>query len=314
MDTSERLLSLLSFLLRAPGPVSSETILEAFPDAYSGQLGSQERKLSRDKEALRQLGVPIESVREEDRLGAVRVDRRAFYLSDVPFTAEERAALFAVGAEALRGAFPLHEELAHALTKLRTTRPDGEERAEPVVLSGGRASPEIEDVIARAASERRQLRLRYPPEQKDRVVDPYVFSARRGRFTVVGYCHLRRAIRTFYADQMTTCELANPKARTAEFEVPVDFNAAQHLPVHPWQIRSHPPVDVQLAFPPELEVSGPRALGIGPDGKVAATHLEGLISQLLALGPGVRIVSPASAATRLRERLRALKKSLEEPA
>jgi proteasome accessory factor B len=291
-------------------------IFDAFPSEYAGTFEARERKLSRDKEQLRALGVPLEHVRgtEEDDAGGYRIDRAGFYLTDVALTPEERAALFATGAAALQSAFPLGADLAHALTKLRATHGDGEERAEPIVYAAGTARRGFEDLIVRAVSERRQLKLKYPPESRTRVVDPYVFSARRARYTFVGWCHLRKAIRTFHADRVESCVLAHPKASGPEFEPPADLDPAPHLPVHSWQIRAHAPVEVTIGFPPALEESGPVALGIKPGSPVPATNLDGLISELLALGPGVRIIRPEKAAARMRARLRALRAALRKAA
>jgi predicted DNA-binding transcriptional regulator YafY len=56
-------------------------------------------------------------------------------------------------------------------------------------------------ILAQAAAQRRQVRLRYrKPGQKateDRTVDPYHLANINGEWFLFGYCHLRRDIRTF---------------------------------------------------------------------------------------------------------------------
>jgi len=316
MDSTERLLDLVAFLLASRRPVTPADIYDSFQDEYAGSFEARDRKLSRDKEKLRALGVPVVHVPpgEAGDDGGLTIDRGAFYLPDVAFSPDERAALFAVGAAALRSALPLRGELAHALAKLRATGVDGEERAQPVISAGRDRASAFEELIVRGTSERRRLRLTYPPEQSQRIVEPYAFSARRNRFVFVGYCHLRQAIRTFYADRITTCELAIADGRKAEFEVPSGFDPRPQLPVHPWQVRLHAPLEVELSFSPELAVSGPQALGLEPGLPCVTTNLDGLIAQVLALGQGVVIVGPAKARERLRAKLRGLRDALRSVA
>lgn len=307
----ERLLDLLAFLLDARRPVPANEIFEAFPKEYAGNVDARERKFSRDKEALRELGVPIEHVvGDEPEETGYRIDREQFYLPDIRLTPAERAALYAVGAAAQAGAFPLRTELAHALTKLDAgAKGRRETPVQPPILAEARR-PELEQLLAEAVAERRRVTLVYPPETRERTVDPYAFSLRRGRFVLVGFCHLRGGIRTFAAERIARCAPTKRDARVPEFEVPADFDPAPHLPRHPWDVRVHAPVEVTLSFAPEQAESGPHALGIEPGRPVATTNVEGLLSQLLSLG-GVRVEAPESVRDRLRARLEALRDAFE---
>jgi len=315
MTSTERVLDLLAYLLAARRPVSANKLFEAFADEYSGSAEARDRKFSRDKEQLRDLGIAIVHVPgEEEDEGGYRIDRGAFYLPEIDLTPDERAALFAVGAAALRSALPLRSELAHALTKLRATNSNGEERAQPVIHAGRDRATAFEDLLIRAVADRKRLRLRYSDDETERLVDPYAFSARRSRFALVGYCHRRKSVRTFYADRVASAARANSSTDRSDFDVPSDFDPAPHLPIHPWQVRIHPPIDVELEFSADLAESGPQWLGVAPGLPCPATNLDGLIAQVLALGPGVVIRGPEQARARLRERLANLRTVLKEAA
>lgn len=306
MTHAERLLDLVAFLLASRRPVSMERIFEAFPDEYAGEFEARERKFSRDKEALRKLGLPIgylPPAEEHDDEGYF-LDRSRMYMPDVNLQTDEKAALYAVGAAAVKAALPMSDEVSHALVKLRATRDDVEEPSMPAIYAGA-ARSKHEALLATAAQEHRRVRITYPPGES-RMVDPYAVSQRRGRFTIIGFCHLRQEIRTFHADRMTACELAERHGKGGEFTVPDGFAPAEHLPQFPWQIRRGPPIEVRIAFSEALSRSGPRALGIPDDGVCVTTHLDGLLAQVLALGPGATIASPPEARQRLRELLAGL--------
>lgn len=312
MTPLERLLDLVAFLLASRHPVPAETIFESFPDEYKGSRDTRDRKLSRDKDALRNLGIPIAWVQGDDEheSGYV-IERESFYLPRISLAPEEKAALYAVGAEAIRSAFPLRGELAHALTKLRAAQGGDDERARPPLFAASTGEAPFQELIARATTEHRRLRVVYPAERTPRLFDPYAFARRRGRLSVVGFCHLRGGLRTFHADRMEACELATPSGKGNEFQVPADFDASRHLARQPWQLHMHPPMRVELAFSPELAESGPRTLGLDEPRSCMTTNLDGLIGQVLSLGAGARITAPPEARARVREKLQELRRSLE---
>jgi proteasome accessory factor B len=299
----ERLLDLAITVLTSRFPVPAERLFEQLERHYGGNDASRQRKLSRDKEALRKLGIPIDYLPpgEDDEHHGYVIDRARLYMPDVRLGAEEKAALYAVGAAAVKAGLPMSSEVAHALVKLRFTQGETETHSSPAIYAGGARSPH-DALLVRAAQERRRVRLRYD-RGEERVVEPYAVAHRRGRLTVVGHCRLRGAVRTFHADRMDACALVAPDGPEGEFEVPPTFHAAAHLPSHPWQVRLHAPVEVWVGFAPELAGIGPRTLGIGDDGRCLATNLDGLVAQVLALGPGARIVGPPEARRRVLELL-----------
>jgi predicted DNA-binding transcriptional regulator YafY len=88
-------------------------------------------------------------------------------------------------------------------------------------------APAAEHVAAiqGALVERRRLRLRYYSmsrgEITDRRVDPYHLG---GGFCLVGYCHLRQAVRIFAVERIRECEVL-----AARFEKPEKFDVEKYL-------------------------------------------------------------------------------------
>ncbi len=82
--------------------------------------------------------------------------------------------------------------------------------------------------IQQALLERRSLQVRYysmsRDAETDRRVDPYHLTYFNGGLYLIGYCHLRQAVRIFAVERIRALE---PLAMT--FTVPDTFNAAEYL-------------------------------------------------------------------------------------
>jgi predicted DNA-binding transcriptional regulator YafY len=61
-------------------------------------------------------------------------------------------------------------------------------------------------------------------EQTEREFDPYGLVYRSGRWYIVGWCHLRRGLRSFRLDRV-----ASASSSTMGFERPADFDALAYL-------------------------------------------------------------------------------------
>jgi len=86
---------------------------------------------------------------------------------------------------------------------------------------------EFIQIIQDAVQGRKTLRLQYEPrDQKpaERDVDPYAVHLRNGNLYVVGYCHMRKGIRTFLVDRMQEIKLTGET-----FESPVGFSLENYL-------------------------------------------------------------------------------------
>jgi proteasome accessory factor B len=96
MHPLERLLNLLALLLNATRPLTFEEIRARVPAYQQDDLASAKRMFERDKDALRDVGVPVDltstDVWEVEK--GYRIVKERYYLPDIDFTPDEMWALF----------------------------------------------------------------------------------------------------------------------------------------------------------------------------------------------------------------------------
>ena len=71
---------------------------------------------------------------------------------------------------------------------------------------------------------------------------------REGAWLAVGWCHLRREIRSFRVDRMQTAEMA-AKPKSPDFERPADFDVKAYAQRSPWTFVGAPAVTLPAARP-----------------------------------------------------------------
>ena len=221
-----RVLAVLA-LLQAHGRMSGSELAQ--------RLEVNIRTLRRYIIMLQDLGIPIEA--ERGRNGAY-VLSAGFKLPPMMFTNEEALAL-TVGLISAR-----HLNLADtdravesAFAKLERVMPldlKGRVRAltETITLDPNRTSstPPSEMVLSSmssAAQLRRRVHIRYHPnkgEDTDRDFDPYGLTYYQHRWYVVGFCHLRQALRSFRLDRVTQIHILD-----AHFDRPDGFDPLAYL-------------------------------------------------------------------------------------
>ncbi|MBI5544637.1 MAG: WYL domain-containing protein [Deltaproteobacteria bacterium] len=327
MDKTERLLDLIALLLDANEPLSFADLREAFPDEYGkGSLESATRKWERDKADLGDLGIDVayQPPEGDGTRGGYFLSNDDYYLPQIRFAPEEMAVLYAAGSAALSsGAFPGRADLAHALRKIAFVSSE-----EPESLSGrlfvdhGRSPKELAEKLEAlwpALVVRKRVTLRYRgvgrEEETSREVDPWGICLRRGVWVLVGYCHLRKARRTFHVDRIVEVTVNPAKPRVADYEVPAEFDVAEIAREQVWEHRFHPPLEVELQLCEELApmagrlFPGARVVPGPSDGvrlHVAATYLDGLLRRVLPLGEGARVLGPEQAVARRRQMLESI--------
>lgn len=193
MDKVERLLQLTLTLLHTTRPLTAEELRERI-GGYPESDVAFHRSFSRDKEELRELGVPlvVEPVPNTDPpIDGYRIPADQYYLRDPGCEPDELAALH-FAAEAFR--FDTDEGIA-ALWKLGglVGRAPAEELAE---LPG---DPNLA-VLFEAVAERRTATFSYRGEP--RTVDPRRLGFRKGHWHLVGFDHARGADRQFRLDRI----------------------------------------------------------------------------------------------------------------
>ena len=197
---TERLLNLVICLLATRRYLTVQQIRDAVPGYEAGNEEAFRRMFERDKEELRELGVPLETGSNshwDDEVG-YRIARRDYQLPELVLEPDEAAAL-GLAARLWQSA-PLAGATGSALLKLRAAgieTPAGATGLEPRI---GASEPAFEAVLA-AATHGRRLRFRYRtagrPTDEDRHVEPWGVVSWRGRWYLVGHDLVREAPRVF---------------------------------------------------------------------------------------------------------------------
>ena len=94
-DRLERLLNLTATLLDTRRPLTLDELAERVEPRYPDDKAARRRQFERDKETLRELGVPI-NVEAADGIGAeqaYRINPKDYYLPELSLTDTELAAL-----------------------------------------------------------------------------------------------------------------------------------------------------------------------------------------------------------------------------
>ncbi|MEX1165009.1 MAG: WYL domain-containing protein [Nitriliruptor sp.] len=196
----ERLVNLTVALLETRRPLTYRELRTRTREYQQSNPESARRQFEHDKDDLRALGVPVETVDVafEEEPG-YRIDRTRYELPDVQLEADEVAALaLAVKLSGEHGS-------RLALAKLAARAPD------PTTLDATGA-PEVEvavdpigDRLADALVSHVPLRFEYRTAagaSASRTVDPYAVVRRRGAWYLVARDHDRDAQRAFRLDRV----------------------------------------------------------------------------------------------------------------
>lgn len=245
----ERLVNLTVALLETRRPLSFQELRSR--TGYYGQDDpeSARRMFERDKDALRGLGVPVET-RPIDALGdelGYRVDRARYELPDVDLTPEEVTAL----AVALRAVGDQPARLA--LTKLAARAPDPVADVAPPDLPRIDLGVDPVDAVAAAVLERQVVGFGYRSasgEGSQRTVEPYAVASRRGAWYLVGRDRDRDAVRAFRLDRIVS--RVEPLGPGGAFDRPADLDIDEHVGGPGEDVEARIAVAPELAWEAEL--------------------------------------------------------------
>lgn len=234
MDKLERLLNLTLLLLESPRPVTAEEIHSKLA-GYPERADSFHRAFERDKDDLRELGVPIEVTTvpgTDPPVPGYRIPPERYYLPELDLEADELAAL----------------QLALAAVRLGELGPPGVEKLGGSVPSESEAgtapiaevptSPALLDLYEAALN---QSVVTFEYRGASRVVEPYRLDFHKGRWYLTGYDRTREAERRFRLDRFVgQVEIGPPGA----FQRPSHVSG---LRLDGWELGDSPPVTVELA-------------------------------------------------------------------
>jgi predicted DNA-binding transcriptional regulator YafY len=295
-----RVLALLE-LLQARGVIGGADLARA--------LEVDRRTLRRYITTLEDLGIPIMTT--QGRFGGYQVVP-GFKLPPMIFSDEEALAL-AVGLMAARGL-----GLAETLPAVATAR-DKLERVFPIKLKQrlravdesialelarpvAAIDQQVLGLLCTATQERRRVHMAYQTRsdaRTEREFDPYGLVYRAGRWYIVGWCHLRRGLRSFRLDRV-----ASVNRLTTVFERPANFDALAHVRQSIAMIpRNHSVeviLDTDLASAQRELVASIGILEWTGDGvllRVQADDLNWVARELARLPFDFRVRSPAALRT-----------------
>ncbi len=200
---TERLLNLVIALLATRRWLTKEQIRQAVPQyAENDSVEAFDRMFERDKEALRELGVPLETGNSsswfDDELG-YRIDPDAYALPEITFTPAELAVL-GLASRVWQQA-SLAGPAARALVKLKALGVETDSASlvgiEPRVSTN---EPSFDRLYA-ATRDRAPVSFSYRKggrgEPERRRVEPWRISSWHGRWYLIGYDRDRQDSRVF---------------------------------------------------------------------------------------------------------------------
>jgi len=170
-----------------------------------------------------------------------------------------------------------------------------------------------------ATRNRKRVTFRYRSAStgyaRTREIDPYGMFYRDGSWLLVGWCHLRKDVRSFRLDRMSDLAVA-PKPKTPDFERPADFDVRAYANRSPWTFRSAPVEEVELEIRAEAAAVANEDFGADaaredrPDGAILVRFTCGnpdfAVSRILAAKGAIRVRSGARLLQRLRDELTAV--------
>ena len=203
----ERLVNLVIALLSTRGYITAEKIrssVAGYSDSASAEAFS--RMFERDKNELRDLGIPLEVGRASawDACEGYRINRDAYSLAPVDLTQDEAAAV-AVATQ-LWESPELITATQGALLKLRAAGVDVDPDApvaiaSPVGVPGLRGSEDVLGILLSAIDSRQAVQFPHRPSRAEpyaiRTVEPWGVVTEKGRWYLVGHDRDRDATRTF---------------------------------------------------------------------------------------------------------------------
>ncbi len=201
----------------------------------SDELDVSNRTIHRYIGMLEEMGIPLYS--ERGPYGGFSL-LRSYKLPPLIFTPEEATVLY-MGAQLVEDFWgkSFKEAITGVTAKLDNVLPDDirhevqrAQRSMVVMTSTARDYTPFHELMAAlrdCMAEGLQIKLSYHSFSRvktERLVDPYALSFRWGNWYLIGYCHMRRELRTFRIDRILDMQETN-----THFKIPLDFNAKAYL-------------------------------------------------------------------------------------
>jgi proteasome accessory factor C len=187
-------------------------------------------------------------------------------------------------------------DLAHRIeVELAVSAVGGEEdRFE--IDDGDHAGSALRALLKEATESRTRCRIRYlkpdAPQPEDREVDPYSVVYSSGKWYVIGYCHLRQAIRAFRVDRLLDATALESGYALPESFDPVDYVSSGRV----FKSESEPDVVVSYSarVAPWVREQGPVEEEAAGRVSVRFTTADPgwVVRHVLHYGPEAEVVEP----------------------
>jgi len=310
-DRTERLLALGVVLMGSDVAVSRATIRAGVP-GYADSPSDQafERMFERDKDELRSMGVPIDTVEAPggEVLG-YRIVRDDYALADLELTTAERSAV-AVAAQ-IWGQATVAQAAGAALRKLDAA--DGDDwrpaglRGTVQLTASDAALPTLMSAVRERTVVEFPYRGRGDAEPRTRRASPWGLRSAGGAWFVVGHDHDRDDQRTFRLSRV--CGAVNMLPGLAAVEPPSGFRVAD-VPLAP---AAGEPVTARVRLAPGRAAAVRRLAAPTEPSPWDATELTvsaGSLGQLVAVvcgaGADAVVIEPSEVVEAVRAALQAV--------
>ena len=302
MKTEQRQLALAGLLRGTRKPLTRREIVDALAPigGYTGNDEANRKKLRRDLERLRELGLVVRYLTHDN---AYLLD--ATSRSVRPLELEETEASLLREAVALLNTpslGPFAVNLSGTLERLELSAFTRD--TAPVVVhqperDTARVTREVERLCL-AAWRRRPVTFHYQrplsSDAQQRCVEPWGLFSRSGRWYLVGWCRLREARRCFLVSRMSEIDIPGLSTAGPAFDPPEDVDLAADATRAVWDWNVHPATLLEL----RVDGIGPivaRRLGGTLHGDIVradVTHIFGVWDLLVEWCPRVVPLAPSS--------------------
>ncbi len=290
------MLNLLALLVDRNRPLTLRQVRQELGKQYPNSDEAARAAFERDKAALREMGIPIETkTLGGDSAGEVTywVNRSNYELSDLKLSDDERIALQLAVATVRLGA--QHGE--EALWKL-----GGEKVLRPTAVSVNIGFVDQNmSAITDAVMQRRTLNFDYKSEKRQ--VDPYGMLSRSGFWYLIGFDHLRKDQRVFRVDRI---EGKVSAGQMRAFKTPAGFDVAAAVPTEKQMMAAGDGevttatvlVDASLAAGVRNEFGDAAIIRERPDGSIEfaipCANMSAFRLWLFAMVENAEVLEPAS--------------------
>lgn len=331
ISKTQRWLDLIALLVGRRMPVEVDQIMEGVPGYAERYLEGSDtdretvrRMFERDKDELREYGIPIETVDMKINYGdeavkAYRLQSRDFYLPYLRLVTESGAqgpspsplqksrygmvelrapemltAYRAVHRMAAAPSFPFRSEAGAALRKLSFDLDEASDLLadSPVLYVDRPRAAEVRDrlrVLSGALAARKRVTFSYHGIERgqdtERDVAPYGLLFQKGHWYLVGHDKTRGDLRVFRVGRMEEPMVNRKSPKQPDYEIPADFSLDAYRDRDAWELG-----DEEAAIAARVRFEFPTSLWAERNG--FGSPVESLPDGSQVRGFEVRQVSP----------------------